>query len=316
MATTAEITSVHKASTTALGGNLPYSGMAWQPRHIPDYYIYMFNVSVRTFERVGPRQDVTIKGVVDDDPVVAGMKPNEKYHYVTAYPQPILMPKFDDQSSEIGTLQVDARRYVMDIVNPNNMSFSLDTQIRPEQVLSIGNDLSHSGVFFTIAGRDEPRRCAKCGYYPNKGDRCSRPLSKDGKEVCGSAALFVPPPAEEVRKAIERMERRYKSLLEKARTLELTDKVKLTEEISSNPDFAYAAEYFGEMVSWRKQQTRPETCRNCGEQKQAGRPFHVNKELGFVCIEPTQEGWMAAYRAGVKKIEDVPDEFRWDKKSA
>lgn len=269
MPVNAEISPGVRTSTDALPGpNIRYTGLEWQPRHHAEYYVYLFNVSQRKFEKVGPYQNVTIPGVTEEDPFLKGMQANERYHFVTSFPQPMMMPRFSDQSSEIGVVHVDARRYVMDIINPNNVTLSLDTVIPPEHQFSINNDLSIKGVFFSLSN---------------------------------------PPAKEDVKKAIGKMEAYYKNLLERAQTLELTDKAKLSEELGQNPDYAYAATYFGKELSWNKRQVRPVQCPNCGEMKPFGAKFHVNKELGFVCIEPTKEGWKAACQAGVKRREDIPE---------
>jgi len=260
-------------NTTALGGNTAYSGMEWQPRHIAEYHVYLYNVSARTFPKAGPYEVVNIPGVTDTDPYLPGMKANEKYHYVTSFPQPMLMPKFDSQTSEIGQIRVDARRYVMDIVNPDNKSLDLNTIIPDKDVFSVGNNLSQKGVFF---------------------------------------ALTNPPTIQDVRAAYDRMEAYYNGLRTRAQTLEVTNKAQLNEELGSNPDFAYMAEYFGESFTWRRKGTRPEECPNCGEQKPFGRKFHVNKELGFICVEPSVAGWQAAVQAGVKtKAEAKEAGFDW-----
>lgn len=276
MPVNAEIRANHPGDTTALGGNIAYSGVEWQPRYKPESHIYVFNVSARTFNRVGPYQNVNLPGVTDDDPFLQGMQPNERYHYCASYPQPVMIPVFNDSTGEIDIKRTDARRVVMDIINPNNLTYSLDTIIKPEQIFSVGTDLSQSGVFFSESN---------------------------------------PPKKDEVAKAYARMENRYRALLEKARTLELTDKAQLQSELGSNPDYAFAAEYFGAEVSWRKKQVRPTQCVNCGDFKPAGSLFHANATLGFICVEPTVEGWKAVVRAGVKRREDVPEEFRyWEKK--
>jgi hypothetical protein len=286
MPVNSQIDRVHPASTTALGGNQIYRGLEWQPTHRPEYHIFLYNISARTFNKVGPYCNITIPGVTDDDPYVKGMKANERYHYVSSFPQPMLMPDFNDQSSQIRSLQVDARRYVMDIVNPDNMTFSLRTVIPPEHVLSVNNDLSQKGVFFSIG----------------MGDLAKVPRDANGNPL---------PDKQDVKDAYERIEKYYNGLLVKAQTLEMTDKAQLASELGGNPDYAYAATYFGKDFSWNKRQVRPVQCPNCGEMKTFGAKFHVNKELGFVCIEPTPEGWMAAYQAGVKHKSDVPEGMEW-----
>ena len=282
MPVTASIETVHKPSTDAIGGtNIRYTGLEWAPQHRAEYWIHLFNISQRNFERVGPYQNINIRGVTDDDVALPGMAANERYHYVTSFPQPMLMPRFSDQSSEIGQIQVDARRYVMDIVNPNNVTFSLDTIVRPEDVLSINNDLSIKGVFFSLS--DGPQREAK-----------------------------PKPRVAEVKAAYLRMEKYFRGLLERAQTLEMVDKPKLAEELGSNPDYAYAATFYGKELSWNKTQVRPVECPGCHEQKPFGAKFHVNQKLGFVCVEPTREGWMAVVQAGVKTRDQVPTGFGFE----
>ena len=264
------VDNVHIAPA-AFGKNIPYRGLEWRSTREPAYLIYLFNVSSRTFENVG-RINLTIPGVTDADTALPDTPANEKYHYVTSFPQPMLMPKFNDEAGEIGMIEVDARRFVVDLIQPDNLTLSLDAVIKPENSYSINNDYSERGVFFS---------------YSN------------------------PPAKEDVAKAVVRMEKYYNRLLGEAATLELTDKAKLSERLAGNPDFAFAANYFGRDVSWNKKQVRPELCPNCGEQKPFGRKFHVNQALGFVCVEPSVEGWKATVAAGVKKYDDVPDEFQW-----
>lgn len=272
MPVNAEIGTKHPANTTALGGNTTYKGMEWKPKNIPEYHVYLYNVSERNFEKVGPYQNVNIAGVTLEDRALKGMKPNQRYHYVTSFPQPMMMPILKADEGLIDTAPIDARRYVMDIINPNNMTFSLDTAIRPDQVFSVGNDLSIKGVFFS---------------YSN------------------------PPSEQDVEGAYKRMEKYYTALLTKAETLELTDKAKLATELTYNPDYAFAANYFGKTTSWHKGMVRPEECPNCHDQRPAGALFHVNKDLGFVCIDPSPRGWKAAYSAGIKTKAQVPDEMKW-----
>lgn len=53
-------------------------------------------------------------------------------------------------------------------------------------------------------------------------------------------------------------------------------------------------------------------CGNCGEMKLATAKFHRSESLGALCIDPSTEGWKAAVNAGIKKREDVPEDFKWD----
>lgn len=281
-------------STEAFGSNVPYAGLEWRSQRDPDYRVYLFNISRRTFTNVGRigRSGMTIPGVVDSDPTslavpVAGKKnvytevagkPNDRYHYVTSLPQPFLMAKFNDESGMVGYVETDVRRVVVDLIDPDNLTLSLDASdsIRPDQRFSFGTNLAEKGVFFSLNN---------------------------------------PPTKEDHDKARARMEKYYNRLLEQIQTLELTDKAKMSEALAGNPDYAFAADYFGKMLSWHKPQTRTEECPNCGEGRQVGRLFHISSD-GGLCVEPSVAGWQAAVRAGRRTYDAVPDEFRWKKEQA
>jgi hypothetical protein len=288
-----EVEKVHSASTSALGGNLPYNGLEWRQTRKPDYKVLIYNVSARTlkFDRFGNNgmpipgvEETDVSTVTQGDPrdpwkyvdmetgkgkVVKAGKENEKWHFVTSFPQPILFTKFNDASNTIEPYEQDAIRYVVDLINPNNLGRTLE---QASTGISQNVDLSQSGVFFSLAN---------------------------------------PPFEQDLRNAVDRMEKNYKFLLERAATLELTDKALLAQELGSNPDYAFAADYFGKVVSWRRAPQRTVECPNCGAQKPAGRLFHMS-EFGL-CVEQTQAAWKSAVNAGVKRYDDVPDDFRWKK---
>ena len=284
----------HPASTTALGGNIPYVGIEWHSPANPDYLIYIFNISARTFaDEAGRgiigRVKLKADGVVADDPsdvtietMEAGRKvtkivpgqPTQPYHYVTSFPQPVLVSKFNDESGEIEAKETDGRRFVVDMISPDNVTVSLDVRIDPANAFSIGNDYAPRGIFFS---------------YHN------------------------PPLKEDLQKAYTRLETYYKGLNEKAAVLEKTDSVALQAAVRSNPDHVFAANYYGEPFAWARTAVRPVECANCGEKKPAGRLFHQTS-FGALCIEQSMEGWRAAVNSGIKTYRDVPDEFRWKKK--
>lgn len=288
---------INEASTTALGGNIPYRGLEWHSTAAPDYLLYVFNVSARTFQDqagrgIIGRVNLRAPGVVEGDPtdvtvevIENGKKIGEQvvrgntsqpYHYVTSFPQPILIPKFNDESGEIETKETDVRRFVVDMISPDNLTLSLDTVIDPSKAMSIGNDYAPKGIFFS---------------YTN------------------------PPLKSDVEKAYARLERYYQSLNEKAATLEQTDKTALQSAIQSNPDHVYAANYYGKPFQWAKRETRPVECPNCGESKPAGRLFHRTVD-GTFCVEPTMDAWRAVVNSGNRKKSDVPDDFKWWKEGA
>lgn len=269
----------HEPNTTEFGGNPVYRGVEWRSTYDPKEHVYVFNISARTFPNFG-KLNRQIPGVRDDDPttVMIGEKTipgreNERYHFFTAFPQPLLIFKPDDQANMVGYVEQDAVRYVVDLINPDNLTRTLDFQIPQDRQLSIGTDLSRQGVFFSMTN---------------------------------------PPQQEDIRKAYDRMENYYNKLMETARTLELTDKAALATQLAGNPDYSYAATYFNMETSWNKRQVRPVECANCGESKPAGRKFHQTS-FGSLCIEQSVDGWKSAVNSGVKRLEDVPPDFSWVK---
>jgi hypothetical protein len=281
----------HTASVDALPGNIPYRGIEWHSPAIPDYLIYIFNISARTFEDAAGRGIIgrillRAPGVTPEDScavtvekMVKGQKTlevapgevNQPYHLITTFPQPILVTKFNDESGEIEPKETDGRRFVVDMISPDNLTYSLDVAIDPSKAFSIGNDYAPKGIFFS---------------YHN------------------------PPLQQDVQKAYLRMEKYYAMLNEKAQTLDITDKLGLQNAIASNPDHVYAANYYGKPFAWARKAVRPVDCPNCGEQKPAGRLFHQTS-FGTFCVEPTQDAWRAVVMSGNRKYEDVPDELRW-----
>jgi len=279
-----DVTKQHQASTTALGGNVNYEGLEWRASRNPEYHVYLFNISPRTYDpalgtgfaqgRFGPR-GMKVEGIQEDDPSLGGLSvegndKSRKYHYITSFPQPMIFTKPNLESNRFDTVEVDVRRYVIDLINPDNLTLSLNTPIPPDQVYSVGNDYSRRGIFF------------------------------DYTKV---------PSRELMSAAVNRMESYYRTLLDIAANLELSDKAKLSEQLSSNPDYAYAASYFGKDVAWNRKQTRPQECPVCGEQKPSGRKFHM-ASFGALCVEPSLEAWRSVLDSGIRSLEQVPFKFR------
>jgi hypothetical protein len=287
---------------------VPYQGVAWRGEREPDFHVYLYNISARSWEgsadpttvpdqRVGSIR-LTIPGVRPDDPteVAEGAPPdntkqlgklvdlatgkplktkagdpNQRYRFVTSFPQPILIPKLNEDGNELSSYEQDAIRFVVDLINPNNLGRTLTAGNAPG-LASEGVDLSQKGVFFSLAN---------------------------------------PPFERDVQEAYARMNKYYAALFEKAQTLETADKAGLARELGSNPDYAYAATFFGKPVNWHRAPQRSIECVNCGEQKPAGRLFHPASGGLFICVEPTQEAWKAAVNAGAKEYDKVPEELKW-----
>lgn len=282
---THEVRTVHAASTTAMGGNIPYSGLEWQPNFRPEFLLYVYNISARTFQDeagkglIG-RIKLKAPGVLPDDPievevngeVVLGNRMHP-YHYVTSFPHPYPVPLMNDMTGEIETKFTDGRRFLVDMISPDNPTLSLDFQVDPAKAFSVGNDYAPRGIFFSDTN---------------------------------------PPKREDVEKAYARMEKYYAMLNEKAQTLELTDKLALQRAIEQNPDHVYAANYYGKPFAWAQKAKRPVDCPNCGEQKPSGKLWHIPSS-GGICVEPTVEAWKQVVMSGQRTRDQVPHELRWFK---
>jgi len=125
--------------------------------------------------------------------VIQARKSNEKYALVTRLPQPLVIPKGNVDSSEIDIYAQDTRRFVMDLINPDNLGINQDAAIDPTKVTGQGNDLGQKGVFYSLTN---------------------------------------PPSDEEVASAYKRMEGRYKFLLTQARTVETSNPKALPDILS------------------------------------------------------------------------------------
>src|ERR1700690_744847 len=279
-----------------LGANDPknarYHSVEWRSNRDPDYLVYIFNVSNRTFEdpatgrgMVG-RIGIRVEGVNDGDVAtvlvekvgadkkksLVEVEGTSKWHYSTSFPQPTLISKFNDESEQVGFIETDAVRFVVDQIHPDNPTRSLNIKLPDDNrsPRSSGNNFAEKGVFFS--------------------------LSK-------------PPLKADVDEAVKRMEDYYNRLLDQAAALELSDEKALSEQLRGNPDYGYAAAYFVRRFKWNKKNVRTTECSNCGEQKPANRLFHTAS--WGLCVERSQEAWKAVVESGVRTYDTVPDEFKW-----
>ena len=174
--------------------------------------------------------------------MIPACKEHERYVLAAKLPNPFQQV---DREGAVGDLMVRAHRAELvaaSIVNPSNPTTSQDAVIPATQVSGIGTNLTQQGVFWT---------------------------------------RNVVPSEDELKKAEGRRERYYRTLVERARTLEISNPKELEHEI--NRDYHIAAEYFGAETSWHKRMSKVESCPNCGEAVQRGVAFHKNS-MGFLCI--------------------------------
>lgn len=106
----------------------------------PDFVVYLYNVSEQSFDVSRPPILRTMK--------IPGRKPNERYTLVTSFPCPLLHPKANVDSNEFDIIATDTRRFVMDIINPDNYGLDQDAVIQSN--VSEGQNLGARGVFWSL----------------------------------------------------------------------------------------------------------------------------------------------------------------------
>ncbi len=297
--------SPRSAAMTANDPSNPrYRSVEYRSRRDPNFHVFVYNLSRRTFDNpaapgtgIVGRINLLVPGVTDEDipeteagVIVQGtqvgtgkvdrdghpekVKPGTtKWRLCTSFPDPVVATMFNDLSEQIAPVEVSAIRFVVDQINPENPTNSLNVKLSPNDQ---ENDFSIRGVFFSLSN---------------------------------------PPMEKDVEQARERMEGRYKRLVEKIGVLEVTNDPRLHEALAHDPDYGLAAQYFGKQFKFNQQVARATNCENCGEQKPASRLFHQTS-FGSLCVERTEEAWRAVVESGVRKYEDVPEKFQWKKEKA
>jgi hypothetical protein len=203
----------------------------------PEYLVYLYNVSEQTFEV--SRSPILRRLVIN------GRKKGEKFTMVTSFPQPLLVPKGSPDSSEIDIAAQDTRRFVMDIVNPDNLGLDQDTVLDPKFVTSQGVDLGKKGVFWSLNN---------------------------------------PPTEAEVEKAIKRMEKYYTYLIEQANTVQVSAPATLKDVLTPEHHFAcdYFGEEHSWHTAKR---SRPIDCPNCGDRIKDTVAFHKTSDGGLCVLD-------------------------------
>lgn len=107
-------------------------------------------------------------------------------------------------------------------------------------------------------------------------------------------SLNDPPKEEEIKAAEARREKYYRGLIEKARTLEISNPKEL--EATITQDYHLAAEYFGLETTWHYKMVKKEECPNCGDSVKPGVAYHYNA-AGALCVIDERR----AKKAGVLK---------------
>lgn len=247
--------SLSDSQTRAHNDGFVYGAQNYAFGRKPDYWVFLYSVSEQEHSVSRPPLIKELK--------IRGRKPQETVALIGQFPQPMNLPKGNVDSNQIDYVVEDTRRFVMDIINPDNLTINQDSFI--EKSSSGGtNDLSAKGVFWSLNGPG---------------------ASAFGYEEAPTTA--------EIEGARKRMEKRYRFLLNRAKAVEVSNPKGLEEELS--PEHHAAADYFGETYSWHNKQVRADYCPQCGERIRAGAAFHKTEDGGFCVLD-----WDRAIKAGAR----------------
>lgn len=221
----------------------------------PEYWVYLYNIS--------EQEHIVSRPPLIREMKIRGRKPQETFALVAKFPQPLNMPKGNVDSGEVDIVVTDTRRFVTDIVNPDNITINQEAFI--ERSTSGGsNDLGAKGVFWSLNGPG-----AKENGYEDQ------------------------PTQIEIDQARKRMEKRYRYLLDRAKAVEVSNPKDLNDLLS--PEHHAAAEYYGETYTWHNKQVRADYCPQCGDRMRAGAAFHKTEDGGYCILD-----WERAVKAGVR----------------
>jgi hypothetical protein len=229
----------------------------------PDYYVYIHTVAEQSFDVSRPPIISLMK--------LVGKTAKQKSALCARFPQPLLTPQSNVDSNETTIGPMDCRRFVMDIVNPDNLGNKPEDQDAViTSISAVGNNLGAKGVFWSL------------------------------NEI---------PTEVEINAAVARMERYYKKLTEEANTVEASAPAKLPDTLT--PEHHAAADYitrhFGTQFKWHTALSRLESCELCGEQVKAGIAFHRTEE-GGVCVRDWARTVKSGARTRAQAYEATGDE--------
>ena len=264
----------------SIANNVDFEFMStnYQLNKAPDYYIYLYNLS-----EVNMGDGTSF--LVSRPPLIRMFKikskpktPGVRYLLATRLPQPMSVPKGNVDSNEVDIVPQDARRFAMDIINPDNWGIRQDAHIANPS--SIGNDLGKKGVFWSYNGPG-----ATTDAYGEK----RKYIIVDGQRL----EVFETPQEDELKQAEERLSAFYKYKLEEADAMAISKPADLGTFLT--PEHHAACDHFGEDRSWHGKRQKTDFCVICGEKMRAGAAFHKTEE-GILCVND----WDRAIKAGAK----------------
>jgi hypothetical protein len=246
--------------TRANSTDFNFNANAYILNRKPDFLVYIHTISDRNYEVYRPP---ILKRFT-----IIGKNPKDKYAKCASFPHPMNVPDASVDSSEIGLKQMDARRFVMDIINPDNLGFDQDAVI--SNVTSIGNNLGEKGVFWSL-----------------------NEIPTDAEIAAAKARM-----EKYYRKLVERA-----NTVHSSSPKDLADT--LTPEHLSAAE--YLEENFGMQFAWHAKMTRLENCDLCGEKTKSGVAFH-RMEDGGICVRDWERAVKAGARTRADAYEATGDE--------
>ncbi len=281
--------------------NAKYRSIEYRSRRDPNFKVFVYNLSRRTFDNpaapgvgIVGRINLLVPGISDED--------------IADLPDGTIV-----QGVTVGVGKVD-RDGNPEKTKKGTTRWRLCTSFPDPVIVTQYNDLSEqispietNAIRFVIdqINPENPGMSLNVKLKPND--------QENDFSVRGVFFSLANPPLEsDVEQARERMEARYKILVEKIGVLEVTNDPRLHEALAKDPDYGLAAQYFGKQFKFNQQVARATNCENCGEQKPANRLFHQTS-FGTLCVDRTVEAWQAVVESGNRPYEAVPEKFRWKK---
>jgi len=106
----------------------------------PEYFVYLYNISENDY--------VVSRPPIAKEVRIPGRKAGQEYALVGRLPQPMWVPEGSVDSSQLKIGAEDARRFAMDIINPDNLGLDQDALI--QNPMSQGANLGAKGVFWSL----------------------------------------------------------------------------------------------------------------------------------------------------------------------
>jgi hypothetical protein len=274
----------------------------------PAYWVYIYNTVDRKFERTRPPHFPNI--VIPPCP--------KEQRYILAMRVPAVMNTRDERKDtfEIVINADYGARFAADLVNPQNLTAEMWSRVDPKAPHAYinadgGDDLGRRGVFWTTKVY-----CENCNALvtviatdiemriesiPGEG---SRPV-----EYCVKChkPFHAKPGDDELRKSSELVRAFCQSRIEACGRIAADPR---SPEIIG-PEDHWCADHLQVSPQWHTHMAVPSICEDCGGPLKGDPMFHKNDELGVICVRHGQEGWKKAVASGVKRYEEVPEEFVW-----